>query len=225
MGNCVEAWGKVKAKRIEKTTAEMLEGFEAQLETYQAKQVECEGKIRQREQEYEKFVKVIKNRKANPMPTRAERATLVRIKNHISVYQKQIAQWSAKEIGMELTKGKLDQMKTNGSLLQHKRKIAKGYKKLKEAGLNVKDVEVTIDKESDAIDEIDDLNDACNASELDKFTQEELGEIEQAVNDDFGGTPQTTVIHAPKVPQRNLMDPAEEQEIEIDTEAIVLQTD
>lgn len=225
MGNCVEAWERTKQKKTDKVTKEMVEIASAEVAQYRAIQEQNEGLIRERQNQYNAIVQTIKARGKRAQPTEDEVAALKALKMRMHCYAKQNETWVQKELRSEETKTRLAHLQINSKLLTRKAKFADGFKKLKKLGVDPTKAEAMTGSEEDARDEIDEFNQAFSTDTTNDMSTDEIQALEDQIRDQFNGG--GTKVHLPKVPTRQLMSPSEElsDEIELEPEAIVIDTD
>lgn len=213
MGNCVEAMQRRKTKQVEITVKEMMVNMETQIKEAQARQERQQHHVNRYQQLYDNLCSSIRVRRGHNQPTHAERKQLLSHRLHMAMHQKLVDQYEAKVFELETQRTAIEEFGSNTTVLVKKRTLAKGLKDLKKLGIDVSKAERQADSETDAAEDIEELNRTMRGESEPVFTEEQKAQLAAEIDSDFQGPPVT--LKAPKVPTRKLVQDPETVDFEI----------
>lgn len=224
MGNCADAFVKRKVRSIEITSDDMIHELEIQENTHRCLSQETDAAIKRTQQSYDGLVRLIKQRRSNPTPTASEKSQLKLWRTSIFLREKQQVVTNDKLIGLEASKMELQNMRANTKLLVSKQKLVKGYKKLKNKGIDTNKADAANENALEDAEEMKEFNRIFEGSGDTQCTPEETDSIDASIENEFNPPPRSITVKVPSVPTRNLesrvtnseQEPYEEQEIELE---------
>jgi hypothetical protein len=217
MGNCVEAFAKQKVRRIETTSEQMIALVDEQLLTHKAQIEQLNANIRSAQSQYDNQASVIKSR-THKQPTDPEKQQLTTCKQRIMLCTQQRQLWNQKLLRLEQTKMRLQTMKANTKVMIQQQKIAKGYKKLQDLGIDTTKAESIQDKATDAAEDMEDFNKAFETDAASDFTVDDMNAIEQEIENEFNA-PSGLVVGSIPIASRVSV-PTQEYDSDMDHQTI-----
>lgn len=225
--NCVKAYKKQRTKKVDLTVDSMIGSVTVTRDTFKLKREEHQGQVRKWQAAIDTSKACIKG-----VATRTQRAVLLELTRRRMIAEKEVAQYSTAERKAEASLHSLDRMRTHATLLDQQETLSRGYKKLQKIGLSVSGAEKKIDSATDALEDINDFNDAFTQESTPELTDEEEAAILTEVDDDQSAR---AMVNAPTVrkPLRAIAAAAagvpdvEQQadEVEVEVENLLLETD